>query len=173
MTICGWKAKGFDGGNDPTLAARSPKLPHAEFFIELNSKGLNRPEKLARLDTCPFQAEFGRVSWCPKGGPVSAPGREQMPRDETVLYIYPEGLRNLMLSGPEFWSRPVRIPFAFQPQIVIERAEVGAPLGHQIGREDPLCRSALPRGELNGQSRAFPSAILIRRALLQRAISGQ
>jgi hypothetical protein len=153
LTICGWKAKGFDGGNDPTLAARSPKLPHAEFFIELNSKGLNRPEKLARLDPCPFQAEFGRVSWCPKGGPVSAPGREQMPSDETVLYIYPEGLRNLMLSGPEFWSRPVRIPFAFQPQIAIERAEVGAPLGHQIGREDPLCRSALPGGELNGQSR--------------------
>ena len=58
-----------------------------------------------------------------------------------------------MLSGPEFWSRPVRIPFAFQPQIAIERAEVGAPLGHQIGREDPLCRSALPGGELNGQSR--------------------
>jgi hypothetical protein len=25
----------------------SPKLPHAEFFIELNSKGLDRPEKLA------------------------------------------------------------------------------------------------------------------------------
>jgi hypothetical protein len=64
-----------------------PKIPSCLILYRAEFKGLNRPEKLARLDPCPFQAEFGRVSWCPKGGPVSAPGREQMPSDETVLYI--------------------------------------------------------------------------------------